>query len=469
MKFFGAFLVILFFLSCLQRNSSEDRDVLKPDASVLYSSDSGGKKICSFAGTTSKQYWSKHCKGKQDEYKGRALRVRIYVNCKEIKNDYIYQDIYSWYRCLNEISHPTEGKPKHTQEYGCFLNTKGHCLIRPSAGGDFSLVVDPNTPEGLLLLNIYQKVASLRNQITKDAGDHIREQMMLIDAAEMFADLANEAFGAQDNLYALKSVNVATRLLDTAADFTPGVSFVKDVTILITGINPITNEPVSDIEKAISLAFLLTPVALSGTMKTLTKTAGVLKNLARARRNSSALSEGLLKSIRETDHALKDFTKKIPCVSHTSGSIWTPIFETLNLFNLFKTAYADVPCSPVGEVTDVYLARLRDSAVKGGGVFGFSKSATRESLNPLQLRNLKRFEKKVPRGSKPTAFYELENMYKIFHAEVPGRVPGSKAIYEKVVNAEGKTTQYFKTTYDNNGKVVHIKNKIDGSVINRGD
>ena len=53
----------------------------------------------------------------------------------------------------------------------------------------------------------------------------------------------------------------------------------------------------------------------------------------------------------------------------------------------------------------------------------------------------------------------------VFNAEVPGRVPGSKAVYEKVVDISGTTISYTKTTYTSEGKIVHIKDKIDGSEI----
>jgi hypothetical protein len=44
-------------------------------------------------------------------------------------------------------------------------------------------------------------------------------------------------------------------------------------------------------------------------------------------------------------------------------------------------------------------------------------------------------------------------------------VPGSKAVYEKQVDAAGKTQQYTKTTLDPSGNVVHVKDKINGTVV----
>ena len=48
---------------------------------------------------------------------------------------------------------------------------------------------------------------------------------------------------------------------------------------------------------------------------------------------------------------------------------------------------------------------------------------------------------------------------------MPGKVPGSQAIYEKQVSATGATSQYTKTTVDPAGKIVHVKDKIKGTVV----
>lgn len=69
--------------------------------------------------------------------------------------------------------------------------------------------------------------------------------------------------------------------------------------------------------------------------------------------------------------------------------------------------------------------------------------------------------KKIPANSKSSAAIEsLENGGYRFSATSPGEVPGSKAIYEKTVDAAGKTTGYLKTTVDPKGQIVHIKDII---------
>ncbi len=41
----------------------------------------------------------------------------------------------------------------------------------------------------------------------------------------------------------------------------------------------------------------------------------------------------------------------------------------------------------------------------------------------------------------------------------PGNVPGSYAVYTKVINSSGNTIKVFKTTFDPLGKIVHVKDK----------
>ncbi len=87
-------------------------------------------------------------------------------------------------------------------------------------------------------------------------------------------------------------------------------------------------------------------------------------------------------------------------------------------------------------------------------------SVSRADLNLIQLQNLQRFEKKLPTGASKSEIYGLEGGGKGFRAEVPGKVPGSKAIYEKQVDATGRTIAYTKTTIAPDGKVMHIKDKF---------
>jgi len=86
---------------------------------------------------------------------------------------------------------------------------------------------------------------------------------------------------------------------------------------------------------------------------------------------------------------------------------------------------------------------------------------SKPKLNKKQEENLKRFEEKLPKDAGPTTVKDLPDGGKVFQAEVPAaNIPGSKAVYEKTVDAAGNTVKYIKTTYAPDGTIVHIKQKF---------
>lgn len=87
------------------------------------------------------------------------------------------------------------------------------------------------------------------------------------------------------------------------------------------------------------------------------------------------------------------------------------------------------------------------------------------SLNPLQAQNRARFVEKLPAAAGPTTVFALPGGGCAFVSEVPGRIPGSKAVYEKQVDRCGNTTQYWKTTFDPQGNLIHAKDKIHGTEV----
>lgn len=83
--------------------------------------------------------------------------------------------------------------------------------------------------------------------------------------------------------------------------------------------------------------------------------------------------------------------------------------------------------------------------------------------NAQQAENLKRFQKKIPSNSKNNVeLRKLPNNGVAAQATSPGKVPGSKAVYEKQIDLNGNTVQSTKTTYDPQGNIVHVKDKLNG-------
>ena len=91
--------------------------------------------------------------------------------------------------------------------------------------------------------------------------------------------------------------------------------------------------------------------------------------------------------------------------------------------------------------------------------------ATAIELTASQLKNVERFMGKVPANAKDSLVVKaLPNEGIAAQAVSPGRVPGSSAVYEKQIDATGKTIQYTKTTYDPAGNIVHVKDKISNGI-----
>ncbi|MCG9881829.1 MAG: hypothetical protein MH472_14635, partial [Bacteroidia bacterium] len=80
---------------------------------------------------------------------------------------------------------------------------------------------------------------------------------------------------------------------------------------------------------------------------------------------------------------------------------------------------------------------------------------------PSQLANFNRFAKSLPNTATNFSIFDMPNGGKAFQAYVPAtNIPGSFAIYEKQIDAAGKTLQMTKTTIDAEGKVVHIRDLL---------
>ena len=93
---------------------------------------------------------------------------------------------------------------------------------------------------------------------------------------------------------------------------------------------------------------------------------------------------------------------------------------------------------------------------------GFVDEAVK--LTQQQASNLARFNKKLPAGNTGTVVDKLGDGV-LFTSKVPGRVPGSSAVYQKSVDAAGNTISYLKTTFDPKGNIIHIKDKLNARVI----
>jgi hypothetical protein len=96
----------------------------------------------------------------------------------------------------------------------------------------------------------------------------------------------------------------------------------------------------------------------------------------------------------------------------------------------------------------------------GSGDTGPGQQVGREDLSPSQQSNLNRYVKKLPSGAEEPSITQLDDGSVQFETKVPGRVPGSYALYTKTVGEDGTTIGYTKTTVTPDGSIAHIKDKL---------
>lgn len=109
-----------------------------------------------------------------------------------------------------------------------------------------------------------------------------------------------------------------------------------------------------------------------------------------------------------------------------------------------------------------FFKKLTGEGVEAEEAASRAKNIT--NLTEGQQNNLNRFNSKFSKNSSETKIYDLPQDAKAFQKEVPAKnIPNSKAVYEKQVSPNGETLNYTKTTYDGNGNIVHVKDKINNS------
>ena len=167
------------------------------------------------------------------------------------------------------------------------------------------------------------------------------------------------------------------------------------------------------------------------------------------------------KKVASTAAASSKLNKTTHTLLGTLSELGLKTKEQIKEFSYAAQTIVSNQVGSIGNISDV------SSSLKSGkGLYSNAGSnVSRSSIPQNQTQNLRRFERKVPAGNTGTRIIDTGSGNVVFSSEVPGNVPGSKAIYEKHVDSSGKTISYYKTTYDNNGNIVHIKDKLNGGEI----
>ena len=93
---------------------------------------------------------------------------------------------------------------------------------------------------------------------------------------------------------------------------------------------------------------------------------------------------------------------------------------------------------------------------------GNSKSSALKNVDKLP-NNIQNIAKSFFKGSSNNynnySVTENKDGSYTIKMENPGRVPGSKAVYYKIVDSDGKTIRVYKDTFGPKGNLVHWKDK----------
>jgi RHS repeat-associated protein len=107
------------------------------------------------------------------------------------------------------------------------------------------------------------------------------------------------------------------------------------------------------------------------------------------------------------------------------------------------------------------LGRIGSFFGRGAKIFDRGGDASRAAARATDIEaSGQRFFGKAPKGSQNFQTARNADGSTTFRYETPGRVPGSKAIYEKKVDAQGNTVRVHKRTLDPEGNLVHDKEKL---------
>jgi len=126
----------------------------------------------------------------------------------------------------------------------------------------------------------------------------------MLKAADLGIAAADQLYAVGDAINGEKALHVALLCLDIALDFVPGISFVKNSLTIVSGINSITGQEVSNTERAILSAMLVMPSLLSGAAKGLMHSGVIFQKIAKSESAAASLAGELATVVGKADRSL---------------------------------------------------------------------------------------------------------------------------------------------------------------------
>ena len=189
--------------------------------------------------------------------------------------------------------------------------------LRPTPQHPF--VTPPNTPQGKALIDVRNYRNFVQQTVIAEGGPHQETRKSLVDLADLGLDIADETYSDGNLADGDKALDTALGALDIALDFVPAISAEKDLITIATGVNPITGETASAVDRVVLTACLFFPPLLSGTAKNIVRnsikrTSDILSKIGKKGRKSEKITNSILKDANKIDDKL-------------TGTVWDAINE----------------------------------------------------------------------------------------------------------------------------------------------
>ena len=174
----------------------------------------------------------------------------------------------------------------------------------PTHVGNYKFLTPQATQAGQKLKSAQYYRDAAAGEISRRPGEHQSARQDMLKAADLGIASADQLYAVGDAINAEQALHVALLCLDIALDIVPGISFVKNSLTIVTGINYITGQEVSNTERAILSAMLVMPSLLSGTAKGLMHSGVIFQKIAKSESAAAGLAGELATVVGKADRSL---------------------------------------------------------------------------------------------------------------------------------------------------------------------
>lgn len=185
-------------------------------------------------------------------------------------------------------------------------------------------ISDTNTKFGQQLQDADRYNRAVRDQVNSSSNTDPQnvkdEKNTLLNFAEVNLNFADSAIVNGNTDDANAYLQAALNLTDVALDFVPVVSEVKAVVSLVTGVDPITGQTLTPLQKTIIAGGLLVPAAISASFNVYEKLSLTIANLASDSQKLSRLTSDSQVLVKNIEKDIEDADKAVAPIAQVNKS-----------------------------------------------------------------------------------------------------------------------------------------------------